>query len=115
MTTIKVLKKDGKIIEVEAVGHSGYDVAGEDIVCAGVSSIIQTAILGLVGVVKINPQITRNKSENDNENLMIIKLPQNLSAQKMSEAQIVLETMLCGLSDLYVGFSDFIELEVKEL
>lgn len=115
MTTIKVKKQNGKIIEVEAIGHSGYGVAGEDVVCAGVSSIIQTAILGLVGVVKINPQITRNKSENDSENIMKILLPENLSAQKFAEAQIVLETMLCGLSDLYVGFSDFIELEVKEL
>lgn len=111
MTRVEVFKKNGEIVKVVANGHSGYGVAGEDIVCAGVSSIIQTAMLGLMGVAKINDCIKK-----DEENVtMEINLPNNLPSEKMHDAQVILETMLCGISDLHIGFSDFIELEVKSL
>ena len=111
MTKVEVFKKDGKIMKVTANGHSGYGVAGEDIVCAGVSSIIQTAMLGLIGVVKIPGCIKK-----DEQNVtMEINLPDDMPDDKMHDAQVILETMLCGISDLHVGFSDFIELEVKSL
>ena len=111
MTKVEVFKKDGKIIRVTANGHSGYGVAGEDVVCAGVSSIIQTAMLGLMGVAKINDCVKRDELSVTME----INLPDDLPDDKMHDAQVILETMLCGISDLHVGFSDFIELEVKQL
>ena len=111
MTKVEVFKKDGKIVKLTANGHSGYGAYGEDVVCAGVSSIIQTAMLGLLSVVKVNDCIKK-----DEENaIMEINLPENLPSDKMHDAQIVLETMMCGISDLHIGFSDFIELEVKQL
>lgn len=36
MTTVKVTKE-----YIEVKGHSGYDIAGRDIVCAGISVLIQ--------------------------------------------------------------------------
>lgn len=111
MTKVEVFKKNGKIMKVVAFGHSGYGVAGEDIVCASISSIIQTAMLGLIGVVKIDGCIKKDEQTTTME----INLPENLPNDKMHDAQVVLETMLCGISDLHVGFSDFIELEVKSL
>ena len=39
--------KDGKISEYRVCGHSGTAERGRDIVCAGISSLAQTALLGL--------------------------------------------------------------------
>ena len=47
MTDITITRKDNSIVEVSASGHTGYGVSGEDIVCAGVSTLIQSALLGL--------------------------------------------------------------------
>ena len=43
MTVIRIGKKNGKIVSVECDGHTGYGVEGEDVVCAALSSIVQTA------------------------------------------------------------------------
>ncbi|HOB22115.1 MAG: ribosomal-processing cysteine protease Prp [Firmicutes bacterium] len=46
---IKVLiRKQGQLItEIRAQGHSGYAEAGSDIVCAGVSALLQALKIGL--------------------------------------------------------------------
>lgn len=111
MTSIKITKQNGYISELKATGHAGCGAYGEDIVCAGVSSIIQTAMLGLMSVVQIDAIVKRDEKTNT----MLIKLPDNLTDQKKREAEIVLQTMLCGLTDLHIGYSDFIELEVTDL
>ena len=48
MTSITFFRKNGLFVAVEALGHTGYAEEGEDIVCSAVSSIIQTAVLGLM-------------------------------------------------------------------
>lgn len=43
MTYIKACT-DGKSIELEVRGHAGYAPKGEDIVCAGISTLVQTML-----------------------------------------------------------------------
>ena len=47
MTDIKFYKKDNKYFKIEATGHTGYDESGKDILCASISSILQSGALGL--------------------------------------------------------------------
>ena len=51
MTQVEVVRKDGHIVSLKTSGHTGYGVEGEDIVCAALSSVIQTAIMGLLHIV----------------------------------------------------------------
>lgn len=44
MTTIKY-DIDDKGFRIEASGHSGYAEIGKDIVCAGISTLLQTLII----------------------------------------------------------------------
>lgn len=54
MVKVNVSAKSGKMtIEVE--GHAGYDAHGRDIVCAGISAILQTAVLGLEAIAESYP------------------------------------------------------------
>ena len=93
MTTVKFGKSGNRIVSVECDGHTGYGVEGEDIVCAALSSIVQTV--------------------RKEEGYLKAVLPKNLSERQTHDADVILSTLLLGVSDLYEGFSDFINLEVK--
>ncbi len=110
MTNIKIFRNDGNITCVSCMGHSGYAERGEDIVCAGVSSLVQTAVLGLLMVAKVNVDLTRD----DEDGYLKAKLPNSLTEAEQHDCQVILNTMLCGLSDLRETYSDFINLEVIE-
>ena len=109
MTDITVTKRGNSIVEVVASGHTGYGVAGEDIVCAGISTLIQSALLGLLQVVGINVKYTVDESTDT----IRFALPENLTEAERHDADVVLNTMLCGLKDFYTEYSDFINLEVN--
>ncbi len=107
MTHVKVVRNSGKIRSVECDGHTGYGVEGEDIVCAALSSIIQTALLGLLQVAGIAVEFERQ----DEDGVLKFSLPDNLTPTEAHDADIILSTMWAGVKDLHEGFSDFIELE----
>lgn len=109
MTKVVVSKVGGHIVAVSADGHTGYGVEGEDIVCAALSSVIQTAVLGLMRVAGINVELKTD----ERNGYLSAKLPEKLSEADRNNADMILETMLCGIADLNEGYSDFIELEVK--
>ena len=53
MTTVRFLKRGGRLLGFEAFGHTGYAPSGEDLVCAAVSALTQTTLLGLLEVLKV--------------------------------------------------------------
>ena len=108
MTTVIVEKKDKRIVRVTCDGHTGYGVEGEDIVCAALSSIVQTALMGLlrVGCIPVNYEVK------EEEGFLSMKLPENMTERETDIANIILDTMFLGIADLREGYSDFIELEV---
>ncbi len=52
MTEVLFKKENGFIVYFEADGHSGFDIAGRDIVCASLSSVIWSTVNGLENVLK---------------------------------------------------------------
>jgi uncharacterized protein YsxB (DUF464 family) len=46
-------------MKIEVHGHANYDEHGKDIVCAAVSAIMQTALLGLHSVAEAYPEYVR--------------------------------------------------------
>ena len=55
---IKVIYKNNNIT---ISGHAGYKYAGEDIVCASVSSIVYTTINGILNINDKALKVTDNK------------------------------------------------------
>lgn len=54
MVTVTVRRDDrGRPASLSATGHAGWADAGEDVVCAAVSAILQAAWLGLEQVAKV--------------------------------------------------------------
>jgi len=111
MIKIDIYKKQDNFSRIVCDGHSGYGVSGEDIVCSAVSSIVQTAALGLLMVANTNTEIIRD----DEKGYFEMIIPENLSDSTKHDVEIILDTMLCGLGDLREEYSDFIELEVQNV
>jgi uncharacterized protein YsxB (DUF464 family) len=51
----------------------------------------------------------------DEQGYLKFTLPENLSELQEIQASAILDTMMCRISDLYEGFCDNIELEVKNV
>ena len=110
MTKVTISRKNGHIIRIECDGHTDYGVKGEDIVCAALSSVVQTALLGLLTVAAIQPDY----NVKDEEGYLSINIPDTLTDEQRKTADIILETMFMGVADLNEGYSDFVELTMLD-
>ena len=108
MTKVTVRREDGHIVSVESDGHTDYGEEGEDIVCAALSSVIQTAALGLFRVAGLREV----RIERDDAVARFAIRVGALNKADRHDADTILETMLAGVADLHESFSKFIKLEV---
>ncbi len=105
MITIRLERGDDRRIVAFAVtGHSGYAKWGNDIVCAGVSAVVQTTILGLQNVLGIDCI----GSQEDGK--LHCALPADLSPGSAEPADILLRTMLAGLNALAEAYADYVRI-----
>lgn len=111
MTNILVEKGKETFKSIVCDGHTGFGQSGEDIVCAALSSIVQTSALGMLTVAGANISIVRD----DENGYMKIVVPEGLDLQVAHDVEVIFQTMMCGIYDLYEQYSDFIELEVKDV
>ena len=109
MTKVIVSRKKGHVVSVQCSGHSGYAPEGEDIVCAALSAVIQTAVLGVMRVAGADADY---HTAQDKGSLSLTLKSMNESPRRDCDA--ILNTMLLGVKDLQEGFSAFIKLEVKD-
>ena len=108
MTSVKVNKKNNHIISVSISGHAGAGAYGQDIVCAAISALSQTAALGLIKVAKIDAHFHRDELKGS----FRITLPEELSEAARRDADMILETMMCGIRDIETGYPKYIKTEV---
>ncbi|HHX23220.1 MAG: ribosomal-processing cysteine protease Prp [Tepidanaerobacteraceae bacterium] len=93
---------------MEISGHAQYAEYGKDIVCAGVSALTETAVLGLKNVVGIDPLVYRK------EGCLILKLPDNMTLEELEKAAIILETIFLGLKDISKDYPSNVHTEIIE-
>lgn len=95
----------GRICRLSARGHTMYAPEGCDIVCAGISAMLQTAILGLDRVAQARPEVRMEKGR-----VVIAIKPRTLPADVREKADVILESTILGLQELdrsYPGFLVF--------
>lgn len=98
-----------RICSFEIRGHSGYAEAGEDIVCAAVSSAVNLVaatvneVLGLAAAIH-TPE----------EGCLSFHLPGGLSETDEATCQNLLAGMMVYLSDLHQEYPDFVEVLVDD-
>jgi len=93
-TTVTFYKRsDGALTGYRAAGHSGYALAGEDIVCAGVSALTQSTLNGLQNVLKAPVRFDIDERTASLE----AELTPEATEDQFKGAQLLLETLLQGL------------------
>lgn len=106
MTEIDLYWTDGHLTGFSASDHTGYAEEGEDILCAAISAITQTALLGLADGLHINTQVKMDEAKG----YLSVALPENLSQQLRREAHVILLTMKLGLESLTIDYANYLRL-----
>lgn len=109
MTTITVYYNGDHVLGFRAKGHSGYAERGEDIVCAAVSALTQTAYLGVSELIGIEAEVFQKGGE------LRVMLPAGSDPEKREKAELILETMLLGLRSVEEKYSDYLKVIKREV
>ena len=105
MTTVRFLTEGKRITGFEVSGHSGYDAAGSDIVCAAVTSAVRLTettindVFGLAAAVRV-----REKSGS-----ITLRLPGGLSDRDEHAVQGLLSGLMLYFTELHDEYPDNVE------
>ncbi|MBE6990849.1 MAG: ribosomal-processing cysteine protease Prp [Ruminococcaceae bacterium] len=105
MTTVTFLTEEARINGFDATGHSGYAAAGEDIVCAAITSAVRLVeatvndVMGLCASVKVDEETGS----------IAFRLPGGLSQTAEATCQAILTGMMVYLATLHDEYPDNIE------
>lgn len=92
----------GQDIGFCAQGHAGFAEDGEDIVCAAVSAILQTIVLGLEDALHMD--IFLEMKDGD----MQVRLPDKISDELLANAQLLFKTMRLGLESIAIDREEYL-------
>ena len=110
MITIRVRRNTkNEVVSYQVTGHSGTAPSGEDIVCAAVSVLAQSTILGFRHVLKQQPEYSIDDGS------LHFHVGNSLSSSERKEASILLETMVIGLKNIKEQYPTVIAIEEEEV
>ena len=109
MITVTVTRENGTPVGFSVSGHANQGEYGEDLVCAAVSAIVQTAILGITDVCHISAGV----SIEDGRTHCI--LSKDATNEQLRNAAIVFDTMLKGLRSIQASYPRTINFRNKEV
>lgn len=94
MITVEVFRSaDGRVRGFRSKGHAGYGEYGQDIVCAAVSAITQTTVLGLMRHLHLPIKVRQAPGH-------LECMLKNDASGSDGAAQALFETMVLGVSEV---------------
>ena len=110
MTTITVYTlEDGRIKGFNASGHAGSrKIRGYDRVCCAISALTKTGVNALITVAGAEPAVKVD------DGFLRCILPDGMEAETAGKAEIVLRTVIPGLTDIQNIYPKFIRIQQKE-
>ena len=109
MITVTVTRENGEPVGFRVSGHANMGEYGEDLVCAAVSAIVQTAILGITEVCHIQAGVS---VEEGNTTCILSK---DASSDEIRRAGIVFDTMIAGLRSIRQAYPKTLKFRNKEV
>jgi len=108
MINARFIKKCEKIVSVKLSGHAESSDDGYDVVCSAVSAVSITITNGITEILNIKPIIGIEDG--------FLSLDLNkLTNKEIESSQILLETMLLGLKNIEINYSDYINVVLEEV
>ena len=110
MVKVEFFRSSSKIVSFKIKGHAMPREAQMevDLVCAAISAISQTTIIGIEEVLKI-------KAKYDIKDGFLNLNLENATLEDIERCQVLLETMVLGLKSIEITYSDYIKVETEEV
>ncbi len=96
----------GLLAGFQVEGHASFAPKGEDIVCAAVSALTQTAVMSLQKIAGIEPDVKIT------EGYLSCQLP-DMKDDEKSDAHMLLESMILGLEETARNYSGYIKINYE--
>ena len=109
MVSVTVYREQGTSVGFRLTGHAEQGAYGEDIVCAGISAIAQTALLGITDVLKLDAGCTQEEG-----NVTCI-LSRETAGEDLEKAAVVFDTMIAGLKSLQRAYPKSLKFSYREV
>ncbi len=109
MIPVTVTRENGNPVGFRVSGHANMGEYGEDLVCAAVSAIVQTAILGITEVCHIPAGVSIEEGET------VCILSKDASADAIQNAGVVINTMIAGLRSIQASYPKTLKFRNKEV
>lgn len=104
MTYVTIYKRDGNYFKIEAVGHSGYAEYGCDIVCAGISTLLQTLAISIKDLTSCECEFTQD------EKLAFMSIEVKNPNDK---SQLLFQSVLLGLNGIHENYKKYLIVKEK--
>ncbi len=115
MIEVKIYKSnEDHIIRYTVSGHSGYDIKGQDIVCAAVSVLAQNTLNSLVEICGIKEEKI-DYSIDENGGYLDVSIPTQLDESIDIMVQTVLRTMELGIQSIVENYPGYVTLKYGEV
>ena len=101
--------EQGTPVGFRLTGHADQGAYGEDIVCAGISAIAETALLGITDVLKLDAAWTHESGH------MRCELSRETAGEDMEKAAIVFDAMIAGLTSLQRAYPKSLKFSYREV
>ena len=110
MINIRIERNSDHDIQAYSVtGHAQTAAYGEDIVCAAISALAQTTLLGIHHILGQHPTY---RIEEGN---LVYRMMDQTTPEQRKEANILLETMLLGFENIRQQYPEVITIENEEV
>lgn len=109
MIQIKIRKSEERIQGIRISGHAQSAEHGRDIVCAAVSVLAQTILLGVID------QIGREIPYEMSSGHLAFDLPKGLSGEEEIRTDALMRTLYVGLKNLSESYKNYIKLTTEEV
>ena len=110
MVKVEFVRSLGKIVSFKIKGHAmpKKKHVHIDLICAAISAISQTTVIGIEEVLKIKVKYVID------DGFLNLNL-ENQSLEDIERCQVLLETMLLGLKSIEITDGKYIKVETEEV
>ena len=109
MVKVIIKFKNNNIHSFEFRGHANSAEYGQDIVCASVSGISQTILLGLIDILDDN---IKYKIESG---YLYFIIPNNIDIDILGKVNVLTNTLMLGLENIKKNYSEYIYIKKEEV
>ena len=110
MVKVEFVRRKGEIVSFKIKGHAmpKKKHVHIDLICAAISAISQTTIIGIEEVLKI-------KVKYDIKDGFLSLNLENQTPIDIERCQVLLETMILGLKSVEITYGKYIKVEIEEV